>query len=68
MSARVDLKRLNQLERAARQEWLGHAAHHHFGACHTCGRTHDENGHPLYVARQPRRRDFECLDCWAARA
>lgn len=54
---------LSELERAARQAWLEHATHVHFGRCHGCGRVRDENGQPLLVARQPRRRAFHCLTC-----
>lgn len=50
-------------ERAARQQWLGNAAHVHFGVCGRCFH-HHRDGKPLLVARQPRRQVFECLDCW----
>lgn len=58
---------LSNLGRQAQRLWLANAAHEHFGRCGTCQRTHDENGSPLYVARQSRRRSFECLDCWEER-
>lgn len=61
MATRVE--GLSRLERAARALWLESASHTHFGLCQGCGRTHDERGLPLLVARQSRRRTFECLDC-----
>lgn len=54
----------SEIEKATRALWLGHASHQHFGQCDTCGRTYDEDGRPLFVARQERKRKFECLDCW----
>lgn len=65
--SRAELAALGQLERAARRSWLDNAAHVHYGICNGCGRHRDENGKPLLVARQPRRREFECLECWDAR-
>lgn len=61
--SRVD--HLNRFEREERRRWLANAAHHHFGMCGSCHRTHDHEGDPLYVARQRRRRVFECLECFA---
>lgn len=58
------VEHLSPMERAARRDWLANAAHEHFGRCATCGRTHDSDGNPLYVARQRRRRFFECLECF----
>lgn len=58
---------MNELERQAKMLWLGGAAHIHYGLCHRCRRVRDENGVPLLVARQTRRREFECLDCWDQR-
>lgn len=58
------VEHLSAIERGARRDWLAGAAHHHFGQCSTCKRTHDSAGSPLYVARQRRRRTFECLDCF----
>lgn len=49
--------------RRARAEWLAGAARAHFGRCESCLRTHEANGRPLLVARQPRRRRFECFPC-----
>lgn len=57
----------SQVETLAKRTWLGEADHVHFGMCRLCYRTHDENGKPLLVARQPRRPLFECLTCWEAR-
>ncbi len=65
MATRVD--GLSQIERAARALWLANATHEHFGLCHQCGRTHDDEERPLFVARQPRRREFECLECFEER-
>lgn len=65
MASRVE--GLSLLERQARRLWLENAAHVHFGRCSACGRTHDEQGRPLLVARQNRRRTFECLDCYEER-
>ncbi len=58
------VEQLDRFARAARRRWLENAAHQHFGMCGSCGRTHDGDGKPLYVARQRRRREFECLDCF----
>lgn len=60
------LAQMSRLERAARHAWLANAVDQRHGRCSSCGRTHDENGKPLLVARQPRR-DYECLPCWDAR-
>jgi hypothetical protein len=65
MATRVE--GLSRLERAARALWLESASHTHFGLCDGCGRTHDDEGRPLLVARQNRRRMFECLRCWEER-
>lgn len=64
MSARVDLGALSPWERETRRRWLEGAAHVHYGVCGGCGRHQDENGRPLLVARQNRRRVFHCLECW----
>lgn len=58
---------MSALERAARRDWLANAARVHYGSCGTCRRTNDEHGKRLLVARQPRRPEFECLECWDAR-
>lgn len=55
---------LDRFEQAARDRWLGNAAHSHFGRCDGCGRTHDEDGAPLYVCRARRQRRFLCLECF----
>jgi len=55
---------LTQLERRAHAAWLRDATHVHYGRCSVCERVRDEDDRPLLVARQPRRRRFECLDCW----
>lgn len=57
---------MSSLERNARRRWLANAAHSHYGGCDSCGRTRDAEGKPLYVARQSRRRKFECFDCFDA--
>jgi hypothetical protein len=57
----------SQLERRARAAWKAHAKQLYFGRCDVCGQIEDAYGHPLLVARQPRRRERECLDCWEAR-
>lgn len=54
------LDRMSQLERAARRAWLLNAVRTKFGICGTCGAR-------AFVARQERRSDFECLDCWDGR-
>lgn len=51
----------------ARKDWLRYASHVHFGLCDRCGRVRDAADSPLLVARQERRRKFECFDCWDAR-
>lgn len=51
-------------DRAAYELWIGGAVRSHHGRCASCGRTHDDEGRPLFVARQPRRRIFECFECW----
>ena len=55
------------LEREARRRWLGEAADWRYGRCHICGRTHGEDGRPLLVARLPRSRKYQCLDCFEER-
>lgn len=65
--SRAETAALGRLERAARRQWLDGAAHVHYGRCDDCGRVRDENARPLLVARQPRRRKFECLECWDGR-
>lgn len=59
------IEHMNHFERAERRRWLANAAHHHFGMCGSCKRTHEHDGSPLYVARQPRRKVFECVECFA---
>jgi hypothetical protein len=58
------LDTLSKLERQAHHRWLANASHQHFGRCDSCGRTRNDQGRPLYVARQERSRKFECFDCW----
>jgi hypothetical protein len=58
---------LSELERLAWALWLVNAVRQHYGRCGTCQRTKDDDGRPLYVARQPHRRDFECVQCWEER-
>jgi hypothetical protein len=60
----VNKRDLGPWERAAHDRWLANAAHEHYGRCAGCGRTHDHEGAPLYVARQRRSRVFHCLECW----
>lgn len=55
------------LERALRAEWLAFAAWQGYGRCDGCGRVYDEQGRALYVARQARHRERECLVCYEAR-
>lgn len=55
---------LNALERLARREQLRYAVDMRFGRCDRCGRVRDDDGKLLYVARQPRRAKFECLECF----
>jgi len=55
---------LNPFEREARRRWRSNAAHEHFGRCSSCSRTEEHDGSPLYVARQPRKKYFECLECF----
>jgi hypothetical protein len=62
MSSKLD--ELSAADRAAYDIWIGGASRSHFGRCASCGRTHDDQGRHLLVARQPRRRIFECFDCW----
>lgn len=54
------LDRMSALERAARRQWLLNAVRTKFGICGACGAN-------VFVARQSRRSDFECLDCWDGR-
>ena len=58
---------MSTLERQARQEWLRDAIQVYAGRCDVCGRTRDNEGKILLVARQRRRRQRECLDCHGAR-
>lgn len=58
MSARVDHTQLPDRERETRRRWLANATRIHArGVCGSCG-------HVGEVARQPRRREFECIGCW----
>jgi hypothetical protein len=58
---------VNQLERGLRDRWRGEARQLYFGLCDTCGRTEDDDGKALLVARQKRRRKRECFLCYAER-
>lgn len=55
------------VERIVREQWLGNAVQAYFGRCDTCGRTRDDNERALTVARQPRSRLRECLECFDER-
>ncbi len=55
-SVELDLRR-------ARREWIAGAARVHYGRCETCLNTRTADDRPLLVARQPRRRRFECFNC-----
>lgn len=52
------------LDKDMRRTWLYGAARAHYGRCEVCERTRDADDRPLLVARQPRRRKFECYRCW----
>ena len=58
---------MTKLERALRGRWLAEARQAYFGRCDVCGRVEDDDGKPLLVARQRRRRDRECFPCYADR-
>jgi hypothetical protein len=58
---------MNELEETVRVQWKADATHIYRGRCDHCGRTYDDDGRPLIVARQPRRRDRECLACYDER-
>jgi hypothetical protein len=47
-----------------KERWKANASRAHFGGCAVCGRTMDDDGRPLLVARQERARRFLCLRCW----
>jgi hypothetical protein len=55
------------LEQELRVRWKANAARLHYGACEDCGRTRDDDGRPLLVARQERGRRFQCLECFDRR-
>lgn len=59
--------RLSPVERAAFDRWIAGAVDRRFGRCASCGQTRDDDGSPLYVARQNRGRKFECLACFEHR-
>jgi predicted Fe-S protein YdhL (DUF1289 family) len=50
-----------------RSEWRTTASRMRFGRCHGCGRTHDDDGRPLYLAPGERRQAYLCLACFAKR-
>jgi hypothetical protein len=53
---------------ACRDLWRGGAARGPWaGTCDDCGRSRDEDGHRLLVARQAHHRLFLCLSCFALR-
>jgi hypothetical protein len=56
-----------QLERAVRSQWARQAAQVYAGTCDSCGRNRDDEGKFLIVARQPHRRERECLACYSKR-
>ena len=57
----------SESDAALRTLWKSGAARLHFGVCVRCGRSHDESGRPLLVARQERCHLVLCFECWAAR-
>lgn len=55
------------VERAQRVAWQRGALQLYRGRCDVCGRTRDETGALLLVARQARQRKRECIDCFDER-
>lgn len=55
------LDRMSKLERDTRRAWLANAVDHRQGVCPACGTF-------TTVARQLRRRVYECLQCWDDRS
>jgi len=55
------------VERRAQALWVDRSRQLYFGRCDVCGRIKNENGRPLLVARQARRRERECFQCWDER-
>ncbi len=58
---------MTTLEKQLRAMWLGNAEQAYFGMCDKCRRVRGEDDKPLLVARQPRRHDRECIQCFDAR-
>lgn len=58
---------MSAVELAAREAWKRNATQYYFGRCDVCGDVEDQDGRPLLVARQPHRRERECIRCWEAR-
>jgi hypothetical protein len=56
-----------ELQDVTRRAWRVNAAQFYFGVCDVCAATRDAAGAPLLVARQPRRTQRECLDCYTSR-
>ncbi len=56
-----------EADAALRARWKSGAAQLHFGLCARCGRSREESGRPLLVARQEHCRLVLCFRCWEAR-